>query len=181
MKNYYEILNLNRNATTEEIREAYRKLAFKYHPDRNKESDTNERFLEISEAYEILKDSEKRKNYNKYFYNNDFSLKENIEKQKRDAENKAKEYSHMSYEKFEFNIQEEMKVLFNYVPNFGCLFFLIIGFFVSVYFFIKISSENPDLTFVGLINILVYGGIAIWLYNKFGKSYKKDRENIYKK
>ena len=57
MKNYYEILNLNRNATTEEIREAYRKLAFKYHPDRNKESDTNERFLEISEAYEILKDS----------------------------------------------------------------------------------------------------------------------------
>lgn len=60
-------------------------------------------------------------------------------------------------------------------------FFLIIGFFVSVYFFIKISSENPDLTFVGLINILVYGGIAIWLYNKFGKSYKKDRENIYKK
>ena len=100
MKNYYEILNLNRNATTEEIREAYRKLAFKYHPDRNKESDTNERFLEISEAYEILKDSEKRKNYDKYFYNNDFSLKENIEKQKRDAENKAKEYSHMSYEKF---------------------------------------------------------------------------------
>ena len=181
MENYYDILNLNKNATTEEIKKSYRKLAFESHPDRNKDPNANEKFLKISEAYEILKDNEKRKNYDKYFFNNDFSLKENVEKQMRDAEHKAEEYSHMSYEKFVLNLQEEMKVLINYVPNFGCLFFLIIGFCVSVYFFIKISIDNPDLTFVGLINIVVYGGVAIWLYNKFGKSYKEDRESIYKK
>ena len=59
-KDYYSILGLERTTTTEEIKKAYRKLARKYHPDVSKEANAEEKFKEVSEAYETLKDSEKR-------------------------------------------------------------------------------------------------------------------------
>ena len=65
-RDYYEILNLNKNASKDEIKKAYRKLALKYHPDRNKESDAEEKFKEISEAYAVLSDNQKRQMYDKY-------------------------------------------------------------------------------------------------------------------
>ncbi len=62
-KDYYEILGVDRNASQEEIQRAYRKLARKYHPDINKEAGAEDKFKEINEAYEALKDPEKRKKY----------------------------------------------------------------------------------------------------------------------
>ena len=62
-KDYYKILGLQRSASDEEIKKAYRKLARKYHPDVSKEKDAEEKFKEVSEAYEVLKDAEKRKAY----------------------------------------------------------------------------------------------------------------------
>ena len=60
-KDYYQILGVNRNASTDEIRSAYRKLAMKYHPDRNPgDKQAEEHFKEINEAYQVLSDSEKR-------------------------------------------------------------------------------------------------------------------------
>lgn len=62
-KDYYKTLGVEPDASADDIRKAYRKLARKYHPDRNKESGSEDRFKEIGEAYEVLKDAEKRKQY----------------------------------------------------------------------------------------------------------------------
>ena len=62
-KDYYKIMGLERDATQDEIRRAYRKLARKYHPDVSKEADAEARFKDLGEAYEVLKDPEKRAAY----------------------------------------------------------------------------------------------------------------------
>ncbi len=62
-KDYYKILGLSRDAAQDEVKRAYRKLARKYHPDVSKEADAEKHFKEVGEAYEVLKDPEKRAAY----------------------------------------------------------------------------------------------------------------------
>jgi molecular chaperone DnaJ len=65
-QDYYEVLRVSRNASDEEIKRAFRKLAFQYHPDRNRQSGAEEKFKEINEAYQVLSDPEKRHRYDRY-------------------------------------------------------------------------------------------------------------------
>ncbi len=65
-RDYYDILGVPRNASNEEIKNQYRKLALKYHPDRNKSPDAEDRFKEISEAYAVISDAEKRAQYDRF-------------------------------------------------------------------------------------------------------------------
>jgi molecular chaperone DnaJ len=62
-RDYYDVLGVPRDATKDQIKDAYRKLALQYHPDRNKEAGAEERFKEISEAYAVLSDDQKRQQY----------------------------------------------------------------------------------------------------------------------
>jgi molecular chaperone DnaJ len=67
-RDYYEVLGVSREASTDEMKKAYRKLAMKYHPDRNPDNhdEASEMFKEASEAYEVLSDDQKRQRYNQY-------------------------------------------------------------------------------------------------------------------
>ena len=57
-RDYYEVLGIDRNATDEKIKRAFRKLAFKYHPDRNRDDGAEGKFKQVNEAYEVLSDPE---------------------------------------------------------------------------------------------------------------------------
>lgn len=65
-KDFYKILGIQKGSNDDEIKKAYRKLALKYHPDKNKSAGAEERFKEIAEAYEVLSDKKKRDIYDQY-------------------------------------------------------------------------------------------------------------------
>lgn len=65
-KDYYKVLGLAKGAGEDEVRKAYRKMALRYHPDKNKSAGAEEKFKEIAEAYEVLSDKRKREIYDNY-------------------------------------------------------------------------------------------------------------------
>ena len=65
-RDYYEVLDVARGASEEEVRQAFRKKALEYHPDRNKSADATEKFKEINEAYQVLSDAKKRASYDQF-------------------------------------------------------------------------------------------------------------------
>ena len=65
-RDYYEVLGVDKNASQDEIKSAFRKLAKKYHPDVSKEPDAEEKFKEAQEAYAVLSDEQKRRQYDQY-------------------------------------------------------------------------------------------------------------------
>ena len=65
-KDYYEVLGVAKGAKKEQIKDAYRKLALAFHPDRNKSPEAEAKFKEVSEAYAVLSDGEKRKQYDSF-------------------------------------------------------------------------------------------------------------------
>src|SRR5436309_8381916 len=82
-RDYYEILSVERTATVEEIKKAYRKLALQYHPDRNPDNkEAEEKFKEATEAYEVLSDGDKRARYDRFGHEgvrqNDFGHYQNV-------------------------------------------------------------------------------------------------------
>lgn len=101
MKNYHEILGLERDASPEAIKARYRELAKKYHPDLNKSPNAQERFIEITEAYEVLISPKLQRGFqhtHDIFDEND--IRSAREKASRAARESAHRYARMKYEKF---------------------------------------------------------------------------------
>ncbi|MFN4255529.1 MAG: DnaJ domain-containing protein [Saprospiraceae bacterium] len=119
-------------STLEEIKKAFRKLALQYHPDRNKESNAHEKFIEITEAYEVLKDDEKRKEYD-LMYNIFFGERQQVEQEEEKYQNRnyeerrkqwedlgrkmADEYSSIPFEEFARRLLKEVSIGVSYIPN----------------------------------------------------------------
>lgn len=82
MKNYYQILGVDHNASAEEIKKAYRNLALKWHPDKNKSLQASAKFKEISEAYQVLSKQNKRMEYDNCIHHGhqfDFIMQDPLE------------------------------------------------------------------------------------------------------
>lgn len=65
-KDFYQVLGVNKNSTEEDIKKAYRRLALKWHPDKNKDLEAEKKFKEINKAYEVLSDPQKRQTYDQF-------------------------------------------------------------------------------------------------------------------
>ncbi|VDO53927.1 unnamed protein product [Brugia timori] len=65
-KDYYKVLGIAKGASDDEIKKAYRKMALKYHPDKNKEPGSEAKFKEVAEAYDVLSDPKKKEIYDKF-------------------------------------------------------------------------------------------------------------------
>jgi curved DNA-binding protein CbpA len=96
-EDYYDILEVGKDATQEEIKKQYRKLALKYHPDRNKDNlkESEEKFKKINEAYKVLSDSKKKEQYDHWNQNkknqNSYNYQEEVYDYY-DSENEKKSY-----------------------------------------------------------------------------------------
>jgi hypothetical protein len=151
-RDYYSILELEKNASRNEIRKAYRRLAKKYHPDIYKAKDAHDKFIEITEAYEVLINQ----NYKYYqkppsttttdeWRNAEYRRNEEYEKFRQEAREKAKRQAQMRYE--EFQKQNEVfqksglndlflvfKILTRIIAIFIFLFLLSVPVFTAIYF-----------------------------------------------
>jgi curved DNA-binding protein len=93
---YYNVLGISRDASTEDIKKAYRKLARQYHPDTNPDAQANKKFQQINEANEVLSDPEKRKKYDKY--GKDWQHGDAYENARRQQPHASQQYGDYSFE-----------------------------------------------------------------------------------
>jgi len=158
VRNYYEILDLPDGASKQEIKKAYRKLAFKFHPDKNKSEGSDTRFLEISEAYEMLM-SPISKNFKK-------QSKEQQKKQREDELKKARERAKENLRKRynDLKKQEEKEQSKQYVIGiyiFVSIVLLIIVSYSSYYaWFNNQAYANSD-TVLGHVTFVDYRSFNI--------------------
>lgn len=170
MKNYYSILGVSRNASVQEIKQAFRKLAVKYHPDKSNDSSTASKFIEITEAYEVLRDLQKKQQYDvyydKYFVSTTVLVAPLAQKQawERYGETKAKEYASMSYDDFD-RLVDEIKLVTSYTPNFLFVALCAGGGIMGIWVIDKIDA------IIGLFMIVFYGVLCYFLYQRMKKDY----------
>ena len=192
MKNYYRILECHQNSNIDDIKKAYRKLALKYHPDKNKNSNAASKFIEITEAYEVLRDPMKREIYDRmykqYFQENKTIVTETQEYRnnknnwEKYGQEKAKVYSNLDFEEFLKRAILEIKIGSNYLPNIITILF--IGFGIIGFLFMAFNSMGEgDGSFFGIALIItpLLGILIYHLYKVMAADYKEERKRKIRK
>lgn len=187
MKNYYKILSLSPSASISDIKKAYRALALQFHPDKNKQSDAAFKFIEITEAYEVLRDPEKRKQfdviYEKYFRREKVIIPDTGEFENEKSQwqqygkSKAKEYSAIDFDEFLKRAFLEIKIGTGYLPSFLTILFFAFSIIGFLFIAVKNSGEGDgSMALIGLITIPIMAIIGYQLYKVMAADYKEERK-----
>ena len=131
-RNYYQILNISKSASKDEIKKSYRKLAFEFHPDKNKSADAKEKFIQINLAHETLINDQLRSEYDltlSQTENENFTSKRESEyyrKSEQEFRRKAEEYANERFERFQKKV-ERVKIVNDKIQSgCGCVIMLLI-------------------------------------------------------
>ncbi|MEZ5045328.1 MAG: DnaJ domain-containing protein [Saprospiraceae bacterium] len=173
MKNYYKILGVQESASLAEIKGTYRKLAFMFHPDKNKDENAPEKFRHITEAYEILRDPSKRQEFDRILSvqrrQNEFKpahseFNEKFNQWEQFGRQKSNQYSSMEYDDFISKVIDEVKIGASYIPNLftiGLVCMMIFG----------ILSALPDAFEgdggIGIFFLFMLVGLCVLVYHLF--------------
>ncbi len=170
---YYKVLNISENATLEEIKKAFRKLAKEFHPDKNKSDDASLKFREVFEAYEILKDKitkdifdeRRRKFYNKkrnVFDNEKNTKSETYEYVKKEANKRAEYFSRMTFDDF---LQSSIFILKKTISKFTLILMFLFGLFMIFFGFFALvnTNNNEGFGFLIMLFAFAFGGTLIYI------------------
>lgn len=184
MKNYYKTLGVNKNATLQEIKTAYRKLTLKFHPDRNSSPDASKIFIEITEAYEVLRDETKRAQFDSFFRNETTSdINKNVyqDKWQKYGKEKATEYSNMNFEEFSKKMFNEVLLGVSYIPSllFG-IFVILMGVVGGGFLLINgLEDENYTMAFIySLLTLAFLGWFGSSIIGGAKHNYLNDRKKL---
>lgn len=182
MKDYYRILEIEFGAEIPSVKKAYRRLALKYHPDKNKAPEASIKFIEITEAYEVLNNDIKKNQYDN-FYSSYFKTQGQKTEYKEDlktaktqewtnyGKKKAEQYASMKYDDFADKIIEELRLAISYTPNVIFILFCGAGVVSSFFTMAKISM------IFGLFTFIIYGTVCYFLYERARKDYIAERRH----
>lgn len=192
IKDYYKTLGIPPDASLQEIKQAYRQLAHEYHPDKNKASNASALFIEITEAYEILRHNEKRAAYdflyNRYKWHGANSINESETKQQEAwteyGQEKGRHYSSMDYEKFIRVAIEEIKLGARYIPNLIFVGMCLLGAITLFGVLPKAFSDRSAPAGAGIAFLLTALGMAAlgyFLFKRMKTDYLREREQTLKR
>lgn len=182
MKNYYAILDISVGSDLTTIKKSYRQLALKYHPDKNKSNDAHEKFIEITEAYEILSNESTRAEYdllyNKFFVQKEELSSENIVYYKEweaKGSKKGEEYAKKKYNEFTDILNEFTFHASNYA-KIGCVggIFVFLGIiWIIAPIIMLITVDSGDIAGPAILSFIMGIG-ALIIGNKKIKELKED-------
>jgi len=168
---YYKVLNVSENATLEEIKKAFRELAKKYHPDKNKSNNANTKFREVFEAYEILKnkitkdifDKSRRKFYsntNTEFNNENYTKSETYDYVKKEANKRAEYFSRMTFDDF---LESSIFILKKVTSKLALILMFLLGLIMIFFGFFVLVNNNKGIGFLIMLFSLAFGGTLIYI------------------
>ena len=170
---YYKILNISENATLKEIKRVFRELAKEFHPDKNKSNDASLKFIEVFEAYEILKDKITKDIFDerrKQFYNKksaEFDKQKNTKSEKyeyvkKEANKRAEYFSRMTFDDF---LQSSIFMLKKATSKFALILMFLFGLFMIFFGFFAIinTNNNEGFSVLTMLFCFAFGGTLIYI------------------
>jgi hypothetical protein len=185
MPDYYAILEIEFGASMSEVKKAYRKLALKYHPDQNSAPDAKQKFIEITEAYEVLTDPKRRWRYDQMYQKQARQPQEQEPRRKekkayeewaRHGRKKAREYSSMAYQEFIDRAMQEAKVGASYIPNVIAILFTAMGAVALLTTLPEATDGGEGILPIILLMVVGLGYLTYRLFAVMRSDYAEDRK-----